>query len=87
MCVRVERAVMCGADVAETRRRASCTYVERPVCDGKNMNRQSEQMESESVRHKARMRMRERASVHVRVRACQATDTHSLQDRVFVSRA
>ena len=24
VCVRVERAVMCGADVAETRRRASC---------------------------------------------------------------
>ena len=55
-CVCVE-SVMCGADVAETRRRASCGS--GPCA----MTWQaSEQMESEpSVRHKARTRMRESA--------------------------
>ena len=83
---------MCGADVAETRRRASCgnggpcvtwhEYEQTKAAANK-------QMQSESARHNARMRMQESACmshVHACMPSAQATDTHWLRDRVCLCR-
>ena len=97
-CVCVE-SVMCGADVAETPRRASCGTA-RPVCHmaarTHDINRQSGEQTNQWNQNqsdtKRRTRMRESALHCICMCACvhamQARDTHhSLQDRVFVSRA
>ena len=57
----------------------------RPVCDDMASERTNGIRTIISQTQSAHAHARER--MHVRMRACRATDTHSLQDRVFVSRA